>query len=161
MQHDDGMWCERFKRVDHCVESNTTRGCVVIGIRNYRKPSALEHATMVFPRWLTDRNACVGQHFFQKISADLQRPGATQRLRSNRPALGDQRRRVTKEELLHRCVIGSDAVYREIALRNRFGLAPFCFSDRAQHWNSTFVIEINADAQVDSVRVRIAIERSE
>ena len=60
---------------------------------------------------------------------------------------------------MHDGVVCGDAINRQIAARQRRrGLPPFRFGDGAQDRDPTFVGEVDADAEIDPVRIAIAVE---
>ena len=90
-----------------------------------------------------------------KIGADLEPAGAAQGLHRD-----DVLRLAAEDQLLHRAVVGGDAVDRQVAAR-RDRLQPLAFGvpHALQHGNLAFVVVIDPDAEIDLARILVGDER--
>ena len=159
VQHDDRLGRHRRQRGLHAGEIDAARGCIVIGVVLYHEPGRLEQGAVVFPARVADIDLGIRQQALQVVGADLQRAGAAQAFAGDGAAGGEQCGILAEEQALHRVVVGGDAFDGLVAAR-RLGFQAGLLGalDGGQQRDLAVVAEIDADAEVDLVRVGVGIE---
>jgi hypothetical protein len=159
VEDDDRPGRHRGQRRLHAGEIDAARGCVVVGVVLDREACRFEQGAVVFPARVADVDLGLGQQALQVIGADLERAGAAQAFAGDGAAGGEQFGILAEQQALHRVVVGGDAFDGLVAAR-RLGFQARLLGglDRAQQGNLAVVTKIDADAEVDLVRVGVGIE---
>jgi hypothetical protein len=114
---------------------------------------------MVLPARVAYVNLRRRCEFAQEVGADFQAARAPQRLHGDCAAERDDFAVVTKQQSLHRLVIGGEAVDRQVdARRCLVGNLPFGPLHAFEQRHLAFVIAVDADAEVHLARIRVGIE---
>ena len=147
------------ERVQHAVEVQTAGRGIEVRVGVDRQPGALEHRAVVVPGRVADPDRAAGKEAIDEVGTDLQAAARADRLDGRDPAGGHRLVRGTEQQRLHRGAEVRCAFNRQIGLRG-----PAAANDslgaanRGHDRDAAFVVEVDADAQVDLVRTRIFLE---
>jgi hypothetical protein len=140
----------------HSGEVDAAGLVVVVRIRGDAKARALEQRPVVLPARVTDQHRIEAADPLEEIGADLQRAGATKRLRRDQPARGDQRRVLAEQQFLHCGVVHGKAFDRQITAGEAgFHACPLGFAHGAQQWDAAVVVAIDAGTKTDLAGPRV------
>ena len=80
---------------------------------------------MVFPARIADGDGSLAGQAIKEVSTQFQGAGAAERLCSNDAAGGEQGGVSAEQQLLHRLIVGCQAVNRQVGAGGMFGNAGF------------------------------------
>ena len=159
MQHHHGARWRSLQCGQHGVKTNAARCGVVIGVAGHVKTRVGEQSAVVLPARVADEHGRVGLQTLQEIRTHFEPTGAAKRLHRGHAATLDGFAARAKNEALYRFVVSRDAIDGQIALcLGRFEQLALGCGHAGQHRQLAVVVEINTDAQIDLVRVRVGVE---
>ena len=156
VQHHDGAGRGGLQVGQHAVEVQAARGGVVVAVGAHLEAGLREQRAVVLPARVADQHLGVGAELLQKVGADLQPARAAQRLHRGHAALRDDVGIGAEHQLLHRVVVGGNAVDRQVAARlRRVHQRLLGRLHAGQQRQLAVLVEVHADAQVDLVGVGV------
>jgi hypothetical protein len=160
VQYDDRSSGQLLQRDDHAVDVQPVRRGLIVRIGIDDETGALEQRAMVFPGRITYPYLRTRCETAQKIRADLQRPGAAERLNGNDAAGLHQLGFRAEDEAAHRAVIGCDTVDRQVDVRPALvGQQALGAAHALEQRHLAVVVAIDAHTQVHLARIRVGVER--
>ena len=156
VQDHDRARGRRVQCVEHALKVHPPGGGIVVGVGLDREAGVVEQRTVVFPTRVADQHLGRRGQPLEEIGTDLQATGAADGLNGGDSARLHRLAARSEDQCFDRCVIGGDAVDRQVAARGRFFRhALFSRLHALQQRQLAVVVVIDPHAQIDLVRVGI------